>query len=97
MSATAAPLAIDPVIRAAFRRAHRTRHEIPLVTALGVFVVRRQSFDAVVRTSAEAREVKNILFRELPLGEHGWNEDTAKLILLGASKDGFPIWRINRS
>lgn len=90
----------DPRMRAIDRRelaSHQYRSAEQLIaTPLVVFAAGRKHFDAIVRVSiSNSLDAKRALFAELPLEENGWNFETAKLSRVG-SRDGWPIWRLER-
>lgn len=61
------------------------RQSEAVVTPLSIYAARRQSFEAIIRCVSNAAEMREQLFRALPLEEHGWRKDRTRLRVIGTS------------
>jgi hypothetical protein len=52
---------------------------LPRVSPHSIFAAAHSRFDVTVRGVLDAREAKILIFRELPLEDHGWNFQTARI------------------
>lgn len=68
----------------------------PVVTPLSVFAARRDSFDAIVRTTTYAGAVKLAVLNALPLENNGWRFKGMTARHIGKTASGEDIWRIAR-
>lgn len=54
-------------------------NDLPRVLPLGVFVAGRDRFEFLVRGFANLIEAKILVFRHVPLEEHGWERDDCRI------------------
>lgn len=67
-----------------------------LVRPLGVYAASHKTFDVMVGCEMERKHALALIFTRLPLKQHGWNHDTAKIELVRRTAEGFPVWRVSR-
>lgn len=74
-----------------------TSSSVAMVTPLCVFAAGRSRFDVVVRWNGPLFETLHKVFKALPLAANGWIEGETRICKVGTARDGFPIWRMERT